>query len=155
MVKKNIDQEEGVLFEYQKKGFGKVGYYTYRFVVKEDYHTFIQITQEREAEKDVLSTNEDLLSLSERIIFDFFIQNNIEKQKFDINSIFSDDVEKYEDTVIKYKDIIISEEEGIIRSFEDFQSLVQTNHESLSKEKVSHMFYQLENKGGKVYQKNR
>ena len=155
MVKKNINPEEGVLFEYQKKGFGKVGYYTYRFVVKEDNHMFIQIVQEREAEKDVLSTKEESLSVSERIILDCFIRNNLEGKKYDLNSIYTDDVEKYEETVIKYKDIIVSKEEGIIRSFEDFQSLVQMNHESLSKERISHMFYQLENKNGKVYQKNR
>ncbi|MBR2828573.1 MAG: hypothetical protein IKE70_05020 [Bacilli bacterium] len=155
MVIKNINQEKGVLFEYQKKGFGKVGYYTYRFIVKDDYHAFIQMIQEREADRSMFSTKEESLSDSERMIFDCFIENNLEGKKCDLNSIFTDDVEKYEDTVIKYKDIIVSEEEGIFQDFEKFQNLVQLNHDSLSKTKVSHMFHELENIDRKIYQKNR
>ena len=137
-----IDDDK--LIVYQEKGFGKVGYNTYQFIIYKDYSVNIDMVMENEMNSYSISSKRELLDEGESELIDTFIINVLEPKKKEICSLNRDLIEKYENTSLFFQDIVIQDDEKVFRKFNKLKDMLQVDHPSISCECVFGMFSNLE-----------
>ena len=144
------------LIVYQEKGFGKVGYNTYQFVIYNDYSVNINMIIDQEMNSYSVSSKRELLDDGDRELVDTFIYKVLIPKKKEKCSINKDEVEKYEESLLLYDDIVIKDDEEVFRKFNRLKGMLQEGHTSIANECVLSMFSNLEeNAKNKIYQINR
>ena len=137
-----IDDDK--LIVYQEKGFGKVGYNTYQFIIYKDYSVNIDMVMENEMNSYSISSKRELLDEGESELIDTFINNVLEPKKKEICSIDRDLVEKFENTSLFFQDIVIKDDEEVFRKFNKIKDILKVDHPSISYQCVLGMFSNLE-----------
>ena len=145
-------EKEDLLLAYGEYGFGRLGYFHYQVFISQNHQCQFVMSMQTESKNESVST--DIASLSNEEMDSIKkISQEIEKYK-----IIDEDVNRYDGysfTVFRNgKEVnTLKDCSPFFRKMETIRSVLQENHEELSRERIKELYENLCEKMKKSYQK--